>query len=89
VRPVGETSGPPLAALRLPATATSIPFRISSADSMMGQALPPHLTVEARFDGDGNLSTRDPADPVALVNDVALGTQDVQLRLAQPAPKAP
>ena len=40
VRPAGVTSGPPVAAKRLPATSFPITFDVGPADSMMGQSLP-------------------------------------------------
>lgn len=72
VRAEGITTGAPIAVKRLPAT-VPVDFTITSADSMMGQPLPPRVRLEARIDSDGNPLTRDPNDPVAVKDGVALG----------------
>jgi len=72
VRAEGVTSGAPIAVKRLPAS-VPVNFTITSADSMMGQPLPPKVRLEARIDSDGNPLTRDPNDPVAVKDGVALG----------------
>ncbi len=46
---------------------------LSSADSMMGQQLPAKMRIEARIDSDGDPLTRDPSDPSAFVDGVAMG----------------
>lgn len=84
VRAEGVTTGPPVAVKRLPAT-MPIDFTITSADSMMGQALPPRVRLEARIDSDGNPLTRDANDPVAAKDGVALG-QSARLLLSRPKP---
>jgi hypothetical protein len=79
-RAQGVTAGPPAAVKRL--TATSFPMQVdlSSADSMMGQPLPPKLRLEARIDSDGDPLTKSPSDPIA-VNDGAAPGASVTLTL--------
>lgn len=79
-RGAGVTSGPPSAVKRLPLSSFPIEVDLSSADSMMGQPLPPSLRVEARIDSDGNAMTRDPKDPSAVADNVPAGSK-VQLTL--------
>lgn len=80
-RAEGTTTGAPIAVKRLPAI-VPFDFTITSADSMMGQPLPPRVRLEARIDSDGNALTRDPNDPVAVKDGVALG-QSVRLVLGR------
>jgi tetratricopeptide (TPR) repeat protein len=79
-RAVGQTSGPPLAVKRLPAS-FPLPFTLGAGDSMMGQELPGQLRLEARLDSDGDPLTRTPQDPVARLDTVRLGQAGVHLRL--------
>ena len=79
-RAAGQTAGPPLAVKRLAPTLPAT-FSIGAADSMMGQALPAKLRLEARLDTDGDPLTRPPTDPTGMVDDVALGSTGVQLVL--------
>jgi cytochrome c-type biogenesis protein CcmH len=81
VRPAGTTGGPPIAAKRLPATSFPLAFQVGPGDSMMGQALPERMRVEARVDSDGDPLTRDPADPAASADDVRVGATGVRLVL--------
>lgn len=80
-RAAGVTAGPPLAAKRLPVTSFPVAFSISAADSMMGQDLPERLRIEARIDSDGNALTRAENEPVAILDDVPLGTASLRLVL--------
>jgi hypothetical protein len=48
---------------------------------MMGQALPAAVRVDVRVDGDGDPLTRDPADPAASADGVALGTTGLRIVL--------
>ena len=84
VRPANVTSGPPIAAKRLPAVSFPLAFEVGPGDSMMGQALPDRVRVEARVDGDGDPLTRDPTEPVASADDVRVGSTGVRLVLARP-----
>lgn len=79
-RSAGVTSGPPAAVKRLPLSAFPLEVDLTSADSMMGQPLPPAMRLEARIDSDGNPLTKDPKDPVAVLDNVAMGSK-VQLTL--------
>ncbi|HJT16427.1 MAG TPA: tetratricopeptide repeat protein [Thermoanaerobaculia bacterium] len=73
VRASGQTAGPPAAVKRLPLGAFPMQIDISSADSMMGQPLPPKMRVEARIDSDGDPLTKDPNDPIASQDGVVAG----------------
>lgn len=79
-RAEGVAAGPPAAVKRLTGVTFPITFDLSSADSMMGQPLPPRVRLEARIDSDGNPLTKDPNDPVVVQDGVALGSA-VQLHL--------
>jgi tetratricopeptide (TPR) repeat protein len=83
VREAGQAAGPPIAARRLggsfPATVV-----ITAADSMMGQPLPESLSLEARLDRDGDVTTRESDEPVARRDGVARGSRDTVLELKKP-----
>lgn len=83
VREAGQTTGAPIAARRVsgPFPATVV---ITAADSMMGQPLPESLSLEARLDRDGDVSTRGSDDPVARRDRVARGSRDTLLELKKP-----
>ncbi len=72
-RAQGVTAGPPVAVKRLSAALLPTMVDLSSADSMLGQPLPPKVRIEARVDSDGNPLTRDPADPSAVLDGVPIG----------------
>ena len=82
-RAAGAREGPPVAVKRLRATFPAA-FELSEADSMMGQALPDHLLIEARLDSDGDPTTRPPTDPKARLDKVKVGRTDVRLILKRP-----
>ena len=82
-RAAGATEGPPVAVKRLRPTFPAA-FELSEADSMMGQALPDHLLIEARLDSDGDPTTRPPTDPKARLDKVKVGRTDVRLILKRP-----
>jgi cytochrome c-type biogenesis protein CcmH len=82
-RAAGATEGPPVAVKRLRATFPAA-FELSEADSMMGQALPDRLLIEARLDSDGDPTTRPPTDPKARLDKVKVGRTDVRLILKRP-----
>jgi hypothetical protein len=65
--------GPPVAVKRVVATAFPLDVDITSADSMMGQTLPPSFRVEARLDSDGDPLTKPETDPKASQEGVAPG----------------
>lgn len=85
VREAGYETGAPNAVKRLVAGSFPMSFRISGSDTMMGGELPESARIEARVDSDGDVSTRDPADPVAALDAVPIGSDDLELVLrAQP-----
>jgi tetratricopeptide (TPR) repeat protein len=73
-RAEGVMAGPPIAVKRLSAVLLPTTIDLTSADSMLGQPLPPKVRIEARVDSDGNPLTRDPTDPSAVMDGVALGS---------------
>lgn len=79
-RAQGVTAGPPAAVKRLPIGAFPVTVDLTAADSMMGQALPARMRIEARVDSDGDPLTKDPNDPVAVLDGVAMG-QSISLIL--------
>jgi hypothetical protein len=66
---------------RLSPRSLPVSFRITAADSMMGGELPESARLEARVDRDGDVSTRDPADPVAALEEVPRGSEAIELVL--------
>jgi hypothetical protein len=81
VRESGYTTGAPNAVKRLSPRSFPLSFRITAADSMMGGELPESARLEARVDRDGDVSTRDPADPVAALEEVPIGSEGIELVL--------
>jgi len=79
-RDAGQTAGPPAAVKRVEATSFPINIDLTAADSMMGTPLPAKMRIEARLDGDGNVMTKDPSDPKASQDNVAIGA-NVTLKL--------
>ncbi len=67
------SGGPPVAVKRVIAGSFPINVEITSADSMMGQSLPPTFRIEARLDADGDPLTKPPTDPAAMQDGVAPG----------------
>lgn len=78
----GEKAGHPVAVRRIDAAAFPISLELGTGDSMMGQALPPNVRIEARLDSDGDAGTKDPADLNAFVEGVNAGAA-VTLKLAK------
>jgi tetratricopeptide (TPR) repeat protein len=72
-REAGMTAGPPAAVKRVPLSAFPIQVDITQGDSMMGQPLPQKMRIEVRIDSDNDPMTRDPKDPSAVAEGVALG----------------
>ncbi|HYO77424.1 MAG TPA: tetratricopeptide repeat protein, partial [Thermoanaerobaculia bacterium] len=72
--------GPPAAVKRVAGATFPMTVELSSADSMMGQPLPPNFRLEARLDSDGDAMTRVATDPSAVREGVAVGS-DVTLAL--------
>jgi cytochrome c-type biogenesis protein CcmH len=67
------TGGPPVAVKRVVATSFPMTVELTSADSMMGQPLPPTFRIEARLDSDGDPLTKPPSDPSAMQEGVTPG----------------
>jgi tetratricopeptide (TPR) repeat protein len=65
--------GPPIAVKRVIATSFPTTVDLTSADSMMGQQLPPSFRLEARLDTDGDPLTRPSTDPKAMQEGVTVG----------------
>ncbi|HEY5609578.1 MAG TPA: tetratricopeptide repeat protein [Thermoanaerobaculia bacterium] len=80
-RQEGGGQGPPLAVKRLVVDGFPLRFTIGQADSMMGQALPDRLRIEARVDSDGDPMTKDASDPTAAIDSAPLGTGNLRLLL--------
>jgi hypothetical protein len=80
----GAEGGPPLAARRIVVSSFPVTFRVGAADSMMGEALPDSLRVEARLDTDGDPTTKPPSDPTARRDGVRKGTSGMTLVLDRP-----
>lgn len=72
-RAEGQTGGPPVAVKRVNVASFPVTIDFSSADSMMGQPLPPAIELEARLDTDGDAATKSPNDPTATVSKVSAG----------------
>lgn len=81
VREAGIDKGPPVAVKRLSVDAFPLRFAITDADSMAGESLPPRVRIDVRADSDGNAATRDPDDPKAALDQVAVGKSDLRLLL--------
>ena len=73
-RAAGVSAGPPAAVKRMALSSFPLTFDMSSADSMMGQPLPPKLHIDARIDSDGDPLTKDPKDPTASADNVPAGS---------------
>lgn len=81
-RPAGMTAGPPVAALRLPATGFPVRFRLDSSHAMMGGSLPDTVTLSARLDADGHAATKQAEDLVgSAAHAVKLGAAEVEIVL--------
>ena len=72
-RPAGIATGHPVAVRRIDAGSLPTTIDFGDADSMIGEPLPDPLRIEARLDGDGDVVTKDAADPFAMQDRVALG----------------
>lgn len=73
--------GHPVFAKRLDVTSFPVSFSLSAQDSMMGQAPPDHVTLEARIDLDGDAMTREPGAPSAKIDSVIVPSHNVALVL--------
>ncbi len=75
------SKGHPVFAKRLDVTSFPVTFSLSAQDSMMGQAPPDHVTLEARIDLDGDAMTHEASAPSAKNESVAVPSHDVALVL--------
>ncbi len=80
-RAAGQTAGPPAAVKRIMAPSFPLEIDLTTADSMMGQPLPPSVHIEARLDSDGDAMTKNPSDPHASQDGVATNGGKVGLVL--------
>ncbi len=74
-RAAGVTAGPPVAVKRLLSNGFPMDVDFGSADSMMGQPIPPKIHLEVRLDTDGDAATKTPGDPVAVQDGVSAGSR--------------
>ena len=72
-RPVGQSSGPPIAVRRIALGPFPLEAQISSNDSMSGEPLPDKVHIEVRLDSDGNPMTKSPTDLNASMDNVVVG----------------
>jgi hypothetical protein len=73
--------GHPILAKRLDITSFPAKFTLGSGDSMMGGTPPDTVSLEARIDLDRDAMTKEPGAPAAKIDSVAIGTNDVVLKL--------
>ena len=72
-RAEGVSAGPPLAVKRIDSPSFPIQVDLSTADSMMGQPLPPKVRIEARLVSGGDVMQHNPNDPDTVVDHVSAG----------------
>ena len=73
--------GHPLLAKRIDVASFPAKFSLGPEDSMVGQAPPGHVSLEARIDLDRDATTREPGAPATKLESVAIGSRNVTLRL--------
>jgi len=73
--------GHPILAKRLDITSFPAKFTLGPGDSMMGGTPPDTVSIEARIDLDRDAMTKEPGAPAAKIDSVAIGTNDVVLKL--------
>jgi cytochrome c-type biogenesis protein CcmH len=82
VRPSVEGRGPPLAALRIPASSLPTTFALGDGDIIMqGTTWPDQVWLSARLDTDGNAATREEGQPAAEAQGPFSSGQTVELVL--------
>jgi tetratricopeptide (TPR) repeat protein len=82
VRRSADGGGPPAAAVRLNPRGLPGSFAVTDRDLMMGGAWPEQVWIDARWDSDGNPTTRSPDDLVSeVLGPLASGTKDIALVL--------
>lgn len=70
-RPAGQAVGAPIAVKRLVVASFPVQLDFSSADSMMGDPLPPKMHLEARLSSTGDVAVKTPTDPRGVLDGVA------------------
>ncbi len=87
-RPGSAVSGPPMASVKLVPNGAGVPFSIGQKDVMMGGTFAAQpVTLQARWDQDGNAMTKQPGDLTGTLSaPVAPGTGGVSLVLDQKLP---
>lgn len=81
-RPSEIGRGPPLAALKIPASQLPLDFSITDGDVIMGGPWPDQVWVSAKIDLDGNAATKEEGVPASdTVGPLASGTAGVTLVL--------
>src|SRR3954451_21641426 len=73
--------GHPILAKRLDVTSFPAKLTRGAGDSMMGGTPPDTVSIEARIDLDRDAMTKEPNAPAAKIDSVAIGTNDVVLKL--------
>jgi tetratricopeptide (TPR) repeat protein len=82
VRRTETPQGPPVAALRLPASAAPGDFSITKTDMMLGGEWPDEVWIQARIDSDGNAMTKESNDISSVViGPLTQGSSDIELIL--------
>ena len=77
--------GHPLLAKRIDVASFPAKFSLGPEDSMVGQAPPGHVSLEARIDLDRDATTREPGAPSTRLESVAIGSRKVALTLKRGA----
>lgn len=80
VRGPGDSAALPLATQRL-AAVFPLPFEVRVEDSMLGQTLPPIVSIGARLDADGDPLTRGPDEPDAGLETESASASELRLVL--------
>jgi len=73
--------GHPLLAKRIDVASFPTTFALGSQDSMIGQALPDRVALDAWIDTDHDAMTRETNTPSAHIDSIAIGTKDIALVL--------
>ena len=80
-----DGKGHPLLAKRIDVASFPVKFFLGPEDSMVSQAPPGHVSLEARIDLDQDATTREPGAPATKLESVAIGSRNVTLRLKRGA----
>lgn len=77
--------GHPMLAKRIDVASFPVKFSLGPEDSMVSQAPPGYVSLEARIDLDQDATTREPGAPATRLESVAIGSRNVTLRLKRGA----